>query len=232
MMAPGDGEHGGIVDRVAEDDIGRGDAGAMQGGDLAFIGGDVDELAGGDAVRDLDARGEDAVGGDVEALDALFNDPIVGRTDSPDVAAAALDVCDECGELGEDAVLDVPGEEGGGGGAECGEREAAIDLDHLSADGELGYFAAEVAGVAAVEPGNLRWRDKASVDAPTHEGGAGIAGPECAVTIEDGDTGGEGVDAGVELWGGKGLKGGLHLTMLAGVVGRVKERAARAKRYP
>ena len=50
MVAPCDGEHGGVVDRVAEDGVGQGDADAAKGFDLAFVGGDVDEAVGDDAV--------------------------------------------------------------------------------------------------------------------------------------------------------------------------------------
>ena len=60
----GDGEHGGVVDGVAEDGVGGGDADAGEGGDFAFVGGDVEEGVGDEAVGvDGDLGGEDAVGG-------------------------------------------------------------------------------------------------------------------------------------------------------------------------
>ena len=41
------------------------------------------------------------------------------------------------------------------------------------------------------------------LDGPAHEAGAGVAGPEGAVAVEDGDNRGEVQDGGVELGGGK-----------------------------
>ena len=118
----GDGEHGRVVDGVAEDGVGCvfacRDADATEGFDFVFVGGDVDEAVGDDAVNDFDARGEDVIGGDVEAADAFFDDPVVGGADGPDVAAVVLELGDEDGEFGEDVGLDVIGEEVGGGGAE------------------------------------------------------------------------------------------------------------------
>jgi len=62
--------------------------------------------------------------------------------------------------------------------------------------------------VAVVEPGDLVGGDEFGVDGPVHEGGAGVAGPEGAVAVEYGDAGVEGVDAGVEVWGGEEFGGG------------------------
>ena len=131
----GDGEHGGVVDGVAEDGAGCGDADAVEGGYFAFVGGDVKEALGGDVVLHGDASCEDAVGGDVEALDAFFNDPIAGGADGPDVDAVLLEVGDELEHFGEDVALDVVGEEIGGGTAEFGLAESVVDLHHFAADG-------------------------------------------------------------------------------------------------
>jgi hypothetical protein len=38
FLATSDGEHSGVVDGVAEDGIGAGDAGAVEGGYLALVG--------------------------------------------------------------------------------------------------------------------------------------------------------------------------------------------------
>jgi len=198
-----DGKHCGVVDGVAEDGVGGGDADAAQGFDFVFVGGDVDEAVGDDVVVDLDAGAEDVVGGDVEAANTFFDDPVVGGADGPDVAAVALEVGDEEGELGEDVGLDVVGEEVGGGGAEGCDWEAAVDLGHVAADVVLGDLAALVAFVALVEPGDLFGGDEFGVDGPVHEGGAGVAGPEGAVAVEYGDAGVEGVDAGVEVGRGE-----------------------------
>ncbi len=203
--ASGDGEHGGVVDGVAEDGVGGGDAGVAEGGDFAFVGGDVEEGVRRDTVVRGDAGGEDSMGGDVEAGDGLFDDPVVGGADGPDVAAVGLEVVDELAHLGEDVGFDVGGEEGGGGGAEGVDGEAAVDLDHLAADLELVDLAAVVGVVAGEEPGGLVGGEEAGVHGPTHEGAAGVAGPEGAVAVEYGGAGVEGVDAGIELGGGEDL---------------------------
>ncbi len=202
VLGARDGEHGGVVDGVAEDGVGYGDADATQGFDFAFVGGDVDDAVGGIKAVGFDACGEDAVGGDVEALDAFFDDPVVGGADGPDVAAVSLEVGNEGEHLREDVGFDVGAEEVGGGVAEGVDGETAVNLDHLAADVEFGDGALAVAVVAGVEPGDLRGGDELVVDGPAHERGAGVAGPEGAVAIEDSDFRRERVDACVE--GGSG----------------------------
>jgi hypothetical protein len=169
VLAARDGKHGGVVDGVAEDGVGCGDGDAAEGFDFVFVGGDVDEAVGDDAVVDLDAGAEDMVGGDVEAVDSFFDDPVVGGTDGPDVAAVVPELGDERGELGEDVGLDVVAEEMGGGGAEGFDGETAVDLGHVAADVVLGYGAALVAFVAFIEPRDLRGGDELGVDGPVHE---------------------------------------------------------------
>ncbi len=132
--AAGDPEHGGVVDGVAEDSVGVGDADAAEGCGLAFVGGDVDEVAGGDAVFDFGAGGEDAAGGNVEEFDAFFDDPVVGGADGPDFCSLLLEFGDEGAEFGEDLGLDVGAEVFGGGAAEFVFVEAGVDLDHFAAD--------------------------------------------------------------------------------------------------
>ena len=85
--AAGDGEHRGVMDGVAEDRVGRGDADAGEGGDFAFVGGHVEEDVGDDAVLDLDAGREDAVCGDPKRANTFFDDPVVGGADGPDLDA-------------------------------------------------------------------------------------------------------------------------------------------------
>ena len=114
-----------------------------------------------------------------------------------------LEFGDEDGEFGEDVGLDVVAKELGGGGAEAVDGEAAVDGGHVAADVVLGDGAALVAFVAFFDPGDLVEGDELGVDGPVHEGGAGVAGPESAVAVEYGDLGVEGVDAGVEVWGGE-----------------------------
>jgi len=198
-----DGEHGGVVDGVAEDGVRSGDPGAAEGGYFAFVGGYIEQAVGGEAIFDGDAGAKDAVGWDVEALDAFFDDPVAGGADGPDVDAGGLELGDEFEHFREDVALDVVGEEVGGGAAEFGFAEALVDLDHLAADGELGDLAALVAGVAVVEPVGGVAGEQAGVHGPAHEGGACVAGPEGAVAVENGDFGGELENAGVELCGGE-----------------------------
>ncbi len=84
---------------------------------------------------DGDVGGEDLFGGDVEAADAFFDDPVAGGADGPDFGVGGLEVGDEGAEFGEDVGFDVGAEEFGGGGAEGRLGEAGVDLDHLAADG-------------------------------------------------------------------------------------------------
>jgi len=206
-VGAGDGEHGGVVDGVAEDGVwcvfAGGDADAAEGFYFVFVGGDMDEAVGDEAVVDFYAGREDVVGGDVEAADAFFDDPVVGGADGPEVAAFLLELGDEGGEFGEDVGLDVVAEELGGGGAEAIDGEAAVDGDHVAADVVLGDGGVFIAFVALLDPGDLVEGDELGVDGPVHEGGAGVAGPEGAVAVEYGDLWVEGVDAGVEVGGGE-----------------------------
>jgi hypothetical protein len=226
VEAAGDGEHGGVVDGVAEDGVGRGDvccdAYMAEGFYFVFVGGDVEEVVGDEAVGgDLYAGGEDVAGRDVEAANAFFDDPVVGGADGPDVAAVALEFGDELGHLGEDVGLDVATEEVCSGVAESFDGEIAVDLDHLAADVVFGDGAAFVAFVTVIHPGDLFGGDEFGIDGPVHEGGAGVAGPESAVAVEYSDAGGEGVDAGVEFRRGKRCGFGRDD---GGVVGQVQLR--------
>ena len=179
---------------------GCGDAGAGEGGCFALVGGDVDEGVGDDAVDDVDAGGEDAVGGDAEARTALFDDPVVGGADGPDARRCG------CGGRrrerlisGKMFLVDAGWKEGTGGGADLFFAEALVHLDHLAADGDLGDLAAVVEAIAVVDPVGGLAGDEAGLDGPVHEAGAGVAGPEGAVAVEDGDCGGEVEDGAVEL---------------------------------
>ena len=129
------GQHGGVVDGVAEDRVWVHNAGVTKGCDFALIGGNIEDPVGNAAVVYGYAGGEDAVGGDVEAADAFFNDPIVCGADGPDVGAALLELGDEVVEFGEDVGFDVIAEEGGGCDTESAFLEAGVNLDHLAADG-------------------------------------------------------------------------------------------------
>jgi len=208
ILGAGDGEHGGVVDGVAEDGVGSViaccDAYAREGDDFIFVGGDVEEVVGDEAVGvDLDMGGEDAVGGDVEAANTFFDDPVVGGADGPDVAAVVLKLGDQGGEFGEDVGLDELGEEMGGGAAEGINGEAGVDGGHVAADVVLVDRLIFVAFVAGEDPVDFLGGQQFGVDGPVHEGGAGVARPECSVAVEDGDLRGEGMDASVKVRGGE-----------------------------
>jgi hypothetical protein len=211
----GDGQHGGIVQGVAEDDVGMGDARAGEGSDLAFVGGDVAQggcgYGGAAGAGAGDAGGEHVVGGDVEAADTFFDDPVAGGADGPDVDAGAAKIADEAEHFGKDVFFDLGGEELGGGVAEGGDGDALVDLDHFAADVEFGDVSGLVTHVAAFHPVDFFEREKAVLHGPPHEGGACVSGPEGAVAIKDGEAGLEGVDASEELGGGEGFGRGRGL---------------------
>ncbi len=177
------------------------------------------EGVGDDAVGDLDAGAEDAVGGDAEAEHALFDDPVVGGADGPDVDFAGLEFADEGEHFGEDVLLDAGGEEGAGGGAYFGLAEAVVHLNHLAADVELGDFAAEIASVLGVDPVGGLAGDQAGFKGPMHEAGTGIPGPKGAIAVEDGNLWIEFEDGLMEGVGRKGVweklgQGGLLLSIV------------------
>jgi len=222
-------EHGGVVNGVAEDGIGVGNTDAAKGFSLAFVGGDVDELAGDNAVFNFDAGGEDAISGNVEALNTFFNDPVVGGADGPDFGALLLKAGDEGAELGEDLRLDVGAEVFGGGAAELVFVEASVNLDHFTADLEFGDFALAVEAMTGVDPVRGIAGEEADVHGPVHEADAGVAGPEGAVAVKDGSAGICGEDFAFELLGretgghggtgwGRGQEGKLLLIIFCGMV--------------
>jgi hypothetical protein len=91
LRTAGDGQHGGIVDGVAEDGVRHSEADAGERGDFALVGGHVEQGVGGQAGGvDGDAGGKDAAGGNVEALDAFFDDPVAGGADGPDLDSLGL----------------------------------------------------------------------------------------------------------------------------------------------
>ena len=196
------------MDGVAEDRVRVGEADTGEGGDFAFVGGDVEQGVGDDAVGDGYLGCEDAGGFDAEAANAFFDDPVAGGTDGPDLDAAELEFADEDFHLGEDVAFDLGGEEFGRGGAEVGLAEAGVDLDHLATDFEFGDLAGEIAAVADVEAGDGFGGEDALLDSPAHEAGAGVAGPEGSIAVEDGDDRIEVQNRGVEFSGGENGGGG------------------------
>ena len=208
FWAAGDGEHVGVVNGVSEDGVRGGDADAVQRGYLAIVGGNVQEGFGNDPVFDFDTCGKNAAGGDAEALDALFDDPVVRGGDDPDLYASGAELGDEGEHLREDVFFDAGGEEGTGGCAHLGLAEAVVHLDHLAADIELGDVASFIAAVFGVDPVGGLTGDEAGFDSPVHKGGASVAGPEGAIAVEYSYGGGELEDSVVELFGGEVLRDG------------------------
>ena len=79
----GDLEHGEVVERVAEDGVGMGQAHAAKRHRFCRAGGNVDEFAGDDAVDNFDFGGEDALFGNAEIAHTFRDDPLVGGTHGP-----------------------------------------------------------------------------------------------------------------------------------------------------
>jgi len=73
----GDRQHGSVVHGVSEDCVWSGDADSGEGIDLALICRNVKEFVGDDSIDDFDSGCKDAVGGNVESLQALLNNPII-----------------------------------------------------------------------------------------------------------------------------------------------------------
>ena len=67
----GDLEHGEVVERVAEDGVGVGQAYAAECRGFCRAGGNVDEFAGNDSVGNFDFGGENALFGDAEVREHL-----------------------------------------------------------------------------------------------------------------------------------------------------------------
>ena len=217
---------------VAEDDVGCVDAGLVEGSDLALVCGNAEDLVGDDAVDDSDPGGQDVIGGDAEVTDAFLDDPVVGGADGPDLGAEQVELIDEVLHLREDSRAAELGEVDASDSAHLVFSQTLVHLDHFAADGEFGDFAAEIGAVAAVDEVDDLAGDETGLDGPFHELGAGIAGPEGAVAIEDGDVWGGVEDGGVEVGGlqggdrNDGAHGGLTFTLTA------DSRLTRSRRTP
>lgn len=202
-------EHGEVVNGVAEDGVGTGEADTLEGDGFAFVGGDVDDLAFDDAVFNANFGGKDADVRDAEFAYTFRDDPFVGGTDGPKLDASVLEGGEEGRNFREDAGLDDVCHVSGGGGAEFGLVEAGVDLDHLAADLQLRDLAGEVGAVTGVDPVSGGARDEALLDGPFHESVAGVAAPDGAVAIEDGHAWAALKDLAFEFCGGPFVN--LHL---------------------
>ena len=194
--ARGDREHGGVVDGVAEHDIGGMDPGLMEGCNFALVGGDGEQLVGDDAAGDTDAGGEDTSGGDAELADAFLDDPVVGGADGPDFGSELMELLNQRAHFRKDAGADELGEVDAGDAAHFIFVQTLVHLDHFAADGELADVSAEVGAVAAVDEVDDLAGHEAGLDGPLHELGARVAGPESAVAVKDSGPGG-GVEDGL-----------------------------------
>ena len=196
-----DGEHGGVVDGVAEDYVGGVHAGVLESGHLPFVRRNGEDLVGDDSVDDSCSGGQDVIGGDAELTDTFLDDPVVGGADGPDLGSKLVELVDEGLHLREDPRTNELGEVDAGDAAHLVLTQTLVHLDHFAADGELGDLAAEVGAIAAVDEVDDLAGDEAGLDGPLHELGAGVAGPEGAVAVEDGGAGGGIEDGVVELVG-------------------------------
>ena len=79
--------HGGVVEGIAEDHIRMRPAGALQRERLAFVRRHIEQRAGNAAICDCHPRAQNALRSDAEVAGALFDDPVVGGADCPDLAA-------------------------------------------------------------------------------------------------------------------------------------------------
>ena len=128
-----------------------GEADAGEGGDFAFVGGDVEQRVGDEAVDDSYSGCEDAGGlmpkRRTPSSMTQSQVELTAQISTPRNWSSRM----RTSHLGKDVGFDLGGEEFGGGGAEVGLAEAGVDLDHLAADFEFGDLAGEVAAVADVE---------------------------------------------------------------------------------
>jgi hypothetical protein len=185
----GEGEHRSIVNGIAEDGVGRGAVDAAERFGLAFVGWNVDDVFGDEAIFDADFCSHDAFSRNTEAGYAFFHNPVVGGTDGPDFRAAVVKSFDERQHFRKDIFLDLQAEVFASCLADFVFGVAFVDLEHFRADGVFIHFAAEVAAMARVEPVAIGAGDEAAFHGPAHEAGSGVAAPERAVAIEDGDFG-------------------------------------------
>ena len=137
---------------------------------LALVRGNGSQLIADKAVPAGDASGENVRGGDAEPRDALFDDPVVGGADCPDLHVRRAKLFDQTQHLGKDIWLDEAGKEGSRGGAHFIDAEAGVHLHNLAADGQFGDFAAQVAAVAIVDAVGGVARDQSGLHGPAHKG--------------------------------------------------------------
>ncbi len=100
---PGEGQHRGVVDGVAEDAVWRGQSDPAQGHSFALAGGNVEKFRGSNAIGDADARGQNAIGRDAEGAHALLDHPAIAGADGPNDATAAAQLVHQREHLGKDA---------------------------------------------------------------------------------------------------------------------------------
>jgi hypothetical protein len=181
----GERKHGSVVDGITEDDIRLWAVYTLEGERLAIVCGDVDERAGDEAVHHGDAGGEDALRRDTEVANTLFDDPVVGGADGPDLASGGLEISDQALHLRKNVGVDLGAEEGGSSTAELGLFEAGVELHHLSADSQFGDVAGAIEAVAGIDPVGGIAGDQSGFDGPEHEPIAGVSAPESAVAVED-----------------------------------------------
>ena len=200
-------EHRRVVNGVAEYHIRGRHAGLYQRFGLALAGGNVEQLAGNYATQYLGTRGNDPGGRNVEATNAFFNDPVVGRADHPDLGPAVIQRGNQGLHFGEDFIQEARAEESGRRPADFRFAHAIVDLHHFPAHGELRDFSCQVEAVAGVDPVTCVAGDDALFDRPHHEVIAGVSAPQRSIAVEDGDGWVSGENRIDEFFGGKADRG-------------------------
>ena len=81
--APGDGEHGSVVNGIAESGVDLASDDFADCFSLAFAGGHANEAIGGEVVFDVNAGGDYVFLGNAEATGSLGDDPIISGRNCP-----------------------------------------------------------------------------------------------------------------------------------------------------
>ena len=176
-----------IVDGVAEDRIHRLADHFANRDDLELVGGHADETVGGASILRVNTGGQHVVARNAETRRARFHHPVVGRGHGPEFAALLGQPVREFLHLGKYAGADDFDEKFFRCLMQGINRKAAMHGDHLAAHRLFADFARFVKPVTRQHGvGDLR-ADQAALDLPVEEVATGVAAPEGAVAIEDGD---------------------------------------------
>ena len=201
-------QHRQIVDAIPENGIRMSESYTAQGCCLALVAWDIEQCAGCETILDGDAGCKHALWRNVQGAHALLNHPVRRGRHGPKLRPGGLQLAHKLHYVREEVWLNVLNEVLPRAVAEEVFAKTAIDLDHLAADGDLVHLAPVIPGVALKNVIRPCTRKQAGLDAPVHEAGAGIPGPEGAVKIEHSGPGLKGTNGLEELAGGDGNRRG------------------------